>query len=93
MEPLKPQLIDFGVSQMLTEAEEYWNSPIHQQTYSISSTIGLSLHPSDDIEALIYSLYWLAHNSLPWQDDSDMNEIIKKKWDFLLSGEPEALLP
>jgi serine/threonine protein kinase len=92
-------LIDFGL------CKTYLDNDIHIPIKSTHSIIGsfnyasimshkrIDLSRRDDLESLGYMLLYFISDNLPWNNESDENEIIKKKLEILNNNRyPHILL-
>ena len=79
MNKWEARLIDFGASAEIGSDEE----PLgHLMTSSISMMMGQPLRPEDDLESLVYTLFWMKNGSLPWEGLEE-SEVLSKKRSFL----------
>ena len=92
-------LIDFGF------CKSYLNNDIHVSIKSTHSIIGsfnyasimshkrIELSRRDDLESLGYMLLYFISENLPWNNDTNENEIVKKKQEILNNEKyPRVLL-
>lgn len=91
-------LIDFGFCKSYLEDDNHiqmrtTHNIIGSMNYaSIMSHKRCELSRRDDLESLSYMLFYFLSGSLPWNTDTDENEILKKKIDLINSNRYPSFL-